>query len=60
MSFLRRSYYSLLARWSAIDLPLNAGRTYYLRVNPRTADNENVRAFVRYLLDSIESMNLRA
>lgn len=36
------------------EKPLNAGRTYYLKLNPRTGDSPNVRAFVGYLLDVIE------
>lgn len=34
--------------------PLNAGRTYYLKLNPRTCESPNVRAFVDYLLEAIE------
>ncbi|RWR16892.1 LysR family transcriptional regulator [Sinirhodobacter populi] len=38
------------------DRPLNAGRTYYLKINPRTGKHPNVRAFVTYLLDAIEDI----
>lgn len=31
------------------ERPLNAGRTYYLKLNPRTAESAIVRAFVAYL-----------
>ncbi|MFT3689313.1 LysR substrate-binding domain-containing protein [Paenirhodobacter sp.] len=40
------------------ESPLNAGRTYYLKLNPRTCDSPNVRAFVGYLLDTIDEMPL--
>lgn len=40
------------------DLPLNANRTYYLKINPRAAENESVRAFVAYFLEAIQGMNL--
>lgn len=36
------------------DKPLDAGRTYYLKINPRTADNEAVRTFVNYFLKVIK------
>lgn len=35
------------------DKPLNAGRTYYLKINSRAGDSEQVRAFVDYFLTVI-------
>lgn len=38
------------------DLPLNSGRSYYLKLKPRAREKPHIRAFVKYLRDSIENI----